>query len=114
MDPFTRSHGKSLTVQGTYGPSMNAFRSVSVKLWTSKYLNASVTRMGTGTRMRTRTRTTELSRIALCTSCSRTENKKSFGSVFLFLESNCIYRKRNVVDYKNRDFRLKYHHLHQN
>ena len=70
------------TLQGNYGPSMNAFRSVSVKLWTSKNLNASVTCMGTGTRMRTRTWTTEVSRIALCTSCSSTENKKSFGSVF--------------------------------
>ena len=65
---------------------MNAFMSVSVKLWTSKNLNANVTRMGTGTRMRTRTVTTEVSRIAasLCTSCSRTENKKWFGSVFHF------------------------------
>ena len=72
------------TLQGNYGPSMNAFRSVSVKLWTSKNLNACVTRMGTGTCMRMRTWTTEMSRIALCTSCSRTENKKSFGSVFHF------------------------------
>ena len=75
---------KVLTVQGTYDPSMNAFGSVSVKLWTSKNLNASVTSMGTGKRIRTRTWTTEMSRIALCTSCSRTENKKSFGSVFHF------------------------------
>ena len=47
-------------------------------------LNASVTRICTGTRMRMRTWTTEVSRIALCTSCRRTENKKSFGSVFHF------------------------------
>ena len=40
--------------------------------------------MGTGTRMRTRTWTIEVSRIALCTSCGRTENKKSFGSAFHF------------------------------
>ena len=65
-------------LQGNYGPSMNAFRSVSVKLWTSKNLNVSVTRIGTGTW------TTEVSGIALCTSCSRTENKKSFGSLFHF------------------------------
>ena len=81
MDPWTR-HERNLTLQGNYGLKMNAFRSVSVKLWTSKNLNASVPRMGTGTRMRTRTWTTAVSRIALCTSCSRTENKRSFGSVF--------------------------------
>ena len=40
--------------------------------------------MGTGTCMRTRTWTIEVSRIAHCTSCSRSENKKSFGSVFHF------------------------------
>ena len=57
----------------------------------SKILNASVTRMGTGTRMRTRTWNTEVSRIALCTSCSRTENKKSFGSVFYFFCKAIVY-----------------------
>ena len=84
---------RNLTLQGNYGPKMNSFRSVSVKLWTSKNLNASVTRMGTGTRMRTRTWTTEVSRIALCTSCSRTENKKSFGSVFHFSGKQLYIKK---------------------
>ena len=70
------------------------FRSVSVKLWTSKNLNASVTRMGTGTRRRTRTWTTEVSRITLCTLCSRTEKKKSFGSVFHFSGKQLLYIKK--------------------
>ena len=76
------------SLQGNYGPSMNAFRSV-----TSKNLNASVTRMGTGTRMRTRTWTTEVSRIALCTSCSCNENKKSFGSAFHFSGKQLYIKK---------------------
>ena len=74
------------TLQGNYGPNMNAFRSVSVKLWTSKNL----TRMGTGTRMHTRTWTAEVSRVAVC---SRTENKKSFGSVFNFSEKQLFIKK---------------------
>ena len=88
MDPMP-------TLQGNYGPSMNAFRSVSVKLWTSKNLNASVTRIGTGTRMRMRTWTTDVSRIhvALCTSCSRTEIKKSFGSIFHFSGKQLYIKK---------------------
>ena len=81
------------SLQGNYGPSMNAFRPVSVKLWTSKNLNASVTRMGTGTRMRTRIWTTEVSRIALCTSCNSNENKKSFGSVFHFSGKQLYIKK---------------------
>ena len=89
---------------------MNAFRSVSVKLWTSKNLNATVTRMGTGTHMRTRTWATEVSRIALCTSCSRTENKKSFGSVSHFSRKQFYIKKTLCGGY----FLLKYHHLPQN
>ena len=72
-------------------------------------------RMGTGTRMRTRTWTTEVSRIALSTSCSRTENKKSFGSVFHFSRKQLYIQKTLCGGLpKIRDFRLKYHHLHHN
>ena len=58
--------------------------------------------------MRTRTWTTEVSKIALCTSCSRIENKKSFGSVFHFSGKQLyIHRKRYVVDYKKSRFSAK-------
>ena len=101
------------TLQGNFGPSMNAFRSLSVK--TSKNLNASVARMGTGTRMRTRTWTTEVSRIALCTLCSRPKNKKSFGSVFHFSGKQLYIKKTLMWWFTNiRDFLLKFHYLPRN